>query len=117
MTTDEGNKIIAEHRGAVYEELLLFMQPNAGYVWKFPEDSVEYNHYKWKADWPRTDNLLYNKDWNWLMPVVKKLMPLCWGTDEGNELVKALINMEIEPLWEVVVRAIENTPNVIQIKK
>ena len=59
MKTDEGNKLIAEFMGGVFET---------------EEQPIPY----WEniyggGPYPKTEDLLYHASWEWLMPVVEKI--------------------------------------------
>lgn len=89
----EGNKIICGYLGNDY-----IWQTD---MWLFKDDLDSYYY---------SENLLYHISFSWLIPVIKKLMPTIWETEDGNDLVKALIEMEITPLFEQVVKIINKMP-------
>lgn len=96
MTTEEGNVIIAEFMGGKFHAEL-----NA--PWRF---EVQPN--KYLREDARIMNLLYDSDWNWLMPVVEKISEYRLAhTEQSNEVCNCKIVIEIEPLWRKVIDFIQ----------
>ncbi len=105
----EGNELMALYMGAKYEELVLFMQPNAGYVWNYPQGEQPDNKIE---PWYKTiSTLQYHKSWDWLIPVCKKVLDKLWklsGTGPVMvDITDALKLLEIEPLFQAVVAGIQ----------
>jgi|SRR6478752_5426165 len=63
MTTEEGNKIIAEFMGAYYDNML----------GKFRIELNPFPNFMWTAS---LDEIKYHSSWDWLMPVVEKINAL-----------------------------------------
>ena len=73
--------------------------------------------YDWKEDTVELCDTKYHSDWNWLIPVVKKLLQDTSNTRDKitpymREMVKKdilnkLTDLEIKPLWNAVVEGIE----------
>lgn len=103
MTIEEGNLIIAKYDGWQWESeewnMLYKISDGFWYSDKY-EDCI-------------LDEAEYRSNWQWLMPVVKKLMEDLYNcrtnpTDKANrELVRKLNKLEIEPLWEETIKGIQ----------
>lgn len=110
---EEGNEIIAKYRGAKYEQLLIQNQPDTPMVWKYEKTDPEYIPGHWV--WYTMHELQYHSNWNWLIPIVKKVQKDLWdklGNPYMREMVKreldeALNKLEIESLYQEVVNAIQ----------
>jgi hypothetical protein len=112
ITKEEGNTLIARYMGGVYEELLLFMQPNAGYIWKYLEGQEPDNEW---SPWKRTTEALkYHISYDWLMPVVKKVQREMWEAELphpqsmiANTLRNAVAELDINLIWIWTIEAIK----------
>lgn len=68
-----------------------------------------------KNEWYEFEKAKYHSSWNWLMPVVKKIlninMPIekygLEGWDNSNEIKKHLLLVDIEKVYEYVIKYIE----------
>ena len=50
------------------------------------------------------NRFLYHRSWDWLIPVVQRLLSRMTDLDARFELVGTFTKMEIEPLWTCVVK-------------
>ena len=61
------------------------------------------------------DDSLYHKSWDWLMPVIKKCIPLeIYSSDWTNHLHDGLLFCNIQQCYESVVGFIEDLNNSIK---
>jgi hypothetical protein len=82
MSIEEGNKIIAEFMGGVLCDYPDGMFPGEkGY--QFPNPV-----YRTSPTWWNKHSLMYDKSWDWLMPVVEKIKAI--PTKDGTELIKKI---------------------------
>lgn len=104
MTKTEGNEIIAKWLGWFKEE----GQPDTWYVKTDTAIVVACSTYK-----DPFKELPFHKDWNRLIPVVKKLTQDLWVTQnwamlqEYSSIKRALQSLDIEKLWLATVEAIQ----------
>jgi len=66
MDIKEGNKLIAEFMGHSLSRGIWYMPDYSHYVYK--------GNHSFKMDCFRTERLSYNSSWDWLMPVVEKIL-------------------------------------------
>lgn len=106
----EGNELVAKYMGLTYGK----------------SGSVDGEHWRGAAligyCWASTEELKYHSDWNWLIPVAKKIKTqfdfdykeatkdapkgITYAYPDGDywlEIRKALIYMDIEKLWIAVI--------------
>lgn len=108
MTTEEGNKLIAEFMGWIY-----CPTSDNGFVTE---------HFEKENDWYSIDGLQYNSDWSLLMPVVEKIFKLTEfdSVTEGKyhnrspyfvqrlqDLSYAVLTIKIERVHEAVTQFIQ----------
>lgn len=98
MTTEQCNVLIAE-----------YMNTESYGGWKYPVE----------MGWCTTENLQYHSNWNWLMIATEKVsieIDVEWnkrglqhiGLEEAQrDITDALLGMQIEPVWEAVVKGIQ----------
>lgn len=96
----EGNKLIAVFMGF----------KKRGYLWMHPFEYMNvYPNVVFEGD--NTDSFRFHSSWNWLMPVVFKILFKTGFTQEGEQYIfaiqNALGNCEITNLWKTVVEFIE----------
>jgi len=74
MTTQEGNKLIAEFYGVTFEIADLAHYPEGRHEWfvKFPNGEC-FKKYGAIEDAIRLCDFKYHTSWDWLMPVVEKI--------------------------------------------
>lgn len=70
MKTTESNKLIAEFMGARFRHLENI-------------DVHQYNFGRTDGSWKTNKDMKYHSSWDWLMPVVRKIVELC--CDETND--------------------------------
>tara|TARA_R110000823_G_scaffold214021_1_gene343831 strand:- start:40433 stop:40831 length:399 start_codon:yes stop_codon:yes gene_type:complete len=78
METTESNKLIAEFMG------LIPVDNNDSLYWYQVKDEFYINkdfNYKNKVQYTTSDMLPYHLSWDWLMPVVKKIISIINGSD------------------------------------
>lgn len=96
MTTEEGNKIIALYDGWEWEseEWDGIYKIQDGYYYSMNELHENMT----------IEESEYHNNWNWLIPVVKKVKaePI-----DNRSLIAALTNLEIEPLWQATIEDIQ----------
>lgn len=70
--------------------------------------------YNWEEDTIELCSTKYHSNWDWLIPVVKKVIEEGWNSQVGhpddmvfNSLRNALMTLEIEAVWKCVVNAIQ----------
>jgi hypothetical protein len=98
MTTEEGNKLIAEFMGV----------------------KIGVDKYSWRigvTEPLREEHLAYHKEWGWLMPVVEKINRL--ELVESSEMCQrepafymmpirnALCDVDIKKTWQSIIRLLE----------
>lgn len=95
-TIEEKNTLIAEFMG--------FQKTNIGW---FDNEGV--------LDLPYTEDntfdvLLFDKSWDWILPVVTKLFTQndFWRSDNGMRMNDAILALNLEVLFNEIVRVIEN---------
>jgi hypothetical protein len=104
MTTLEGNKLIAKFMGFTMGGCY-YMPQHGRYEAKY--GSTEY------VDTFRSDELEYHSHWDWLMPVVRKIVEYsinenedAFGSDEYTSILETVPLAIIEDAWKVVVEFI-----------
>lgn len=107
MITEEGNKLIAE-----YQELKCWQETweeGTDYWWSKDKDKPYAD-----GHWPMQSPPPYDRSWNWLIPVVKKVLDELWKMKIGhpddmkaNELRLFLGKLDIDLVWKATVAAVE----------
>jgi len=104
MKTEEiinGNKLIAEFMGGVYET---------------KEQPIPYfENIEFAGPYPSNEDLKYHTSWDWLMPVVRKIVELCCDSDNYDlfmsdhytSILDTIPIAIIEDAYKVVVEFIE----------
>ena len=102
----DNNKLIAEFMGAKPNMYTLNKDRSRNYFYEIQVGDIEEKVIKPKA-------MQFNTDWNWLMPVVKKIRLIVYskGFDKLHftvrEMVAGLCRVDIEAVYESVVDFIE----------
>lgn len=89
---EKGNSSIAKFMGYTQDEFGAIMAPS------FPKIPLVY-----------ISNLKYHEDWNFLMPVLKKIAKINDTYKTGVESTLSENNFEILPVWIAVVKHIKLT--------
>ena len=95
------NEIVARYDGWEYVNDAPDDYPD-GY-WMYYE---KYEEMELRDGPKQLSDMEYDTDWNWLIPVVKKVLPVAPDREE-TEILSALLALEIEPLYTAVVQAIK----------
>jgi len=96
---DIGNKIIAEFMGLKHK-------PLAKGLYQLQYEHSFSNHgFK---EWINEEMLKFHSSWNWLIPVVKKLIEtLPKNSEAWGSLHIVLVSLDIKASWKYVVECIE----------
>ena len=109
METQEGNELIAKYDGWQWEseEWDAMYKVSEGFWYS---DNSLYEDIS-------LDEAEYHSNWNWLIPVVKKVLEQLKAREGTNnvymgfmaiaDIEKKLLELDIEPLWQTTVKAIQ----------
>ena len=100
--TMKSNKLIAEFMELPTElsfdlKISSYNNGNVAYYWR------EFN----SGSWYEESELEYYDNWQWLMPVIEKITELCEEPQELDELKHALLCVDIESVYFIIVEFIK----------
>ena len=102
---EEGNKLIAEFMGYIWEEKY------NGYYKPNPKWTVNGKVKSWIEKIDGESSLKYHSSWDWLYPVIKKISDYVLFTDFGDEPTLT----EVIEKWKPVANALENVKDTPEI--
>ena len=110
MKTEEDNREVADFMGA--KETAVFIRRQRGAINPYMELTLEgigrIMYFNYRYECKDVSILEFHKNWNWLIPVVKK----CYNTDKtlfySSRILEFIFSNDIEGCWNSVLQFINN---------